>query len=237
MKTTKTGMSFVLYGDQWQAIEMLSMEERGMLFTALFEDVLGKDYETISANLPGEVKMALRFLKIQIDVDKKKYEEQKRLHRERQKRYRDRHETSRDVLPIIDVDEDVDVDDDVDVDVDVDEDVDVDDISSQAANKPIEEKKAAADAKAAWQQSFIEGYNDIVKDSNIPSLQVLTEARYRQVCPIFQKYGGPKVKKVLCMAAASDFLNGRGVKNRFQATFEWLFEEKNFVKVLEGYYH
>ena len=84
MKTTKTGMSFVLYGDQWQAIEMLSMEERGMLFTALFEDVLGKDYETISANLPGEVKMALRFLKIQIDVDKKKYEEQKRLHRERQ---------------------------------------------------------------------------------------------------------------------------------------------------------
>ena len=101
-KTTKSGMSFVLYGDQWQAIEMLSMEERGMLFTALFEDVLGKDYETISANLPGEVKMALRFLKIQIDVDKKKYEEQKRLHRERQKRYRDRHETSRDVLPIID---------------------------------------------------------------------------------------------------------------------------------------
>ena len=223
MKTTKTGMSFVLYGDQWQAIEMLSMEERGMLFTALFEDVLGKDYETISANLPGEVKMALRFLKIQIDVDKKKYEEQKRLHRERQKRYRDRHETSRDVLPIID--------DDVDVDVDVD------DISSQAANKPIEEKKAAADAKAAWQQSFIQSYNDIVKNCNIPPLQVLTEDRYRQIIQIFQNYGGTKVKKVLCMAAASDFLNGRGVKNRFQATFEWLFEEKNFVKVLEGYYH
>ena len=224
-KTTKTGMSFVLYGDQWQAIEMLSMEERGMLFTALFEDVLGKDYETISANLPGEVKMALRFLKIQIDVDKKKYEEQKRLHRERQKRYRDRHETSRDVLPIIDVDDDV------------DEDVHLDDISSQAANKPIEEKKAAADAKAAWQQSFIQSYNDIVKNCNIPPLQVLTDARYRQLYPIFQKYGGPKVKKVLRMAAASDFLNGRGVKNRFQATFEWLFEEKNFVKVLEGYYH
>ena len=234
-KTTKSGMSFVLYGDQWQAIEMLSMEERGMLFTALFEDVLGKDYETISANLPGEVKMALRFLKIQIDVDKKKYEEQKRLHRERQKRYRDRHETSRDVLPIIDVDDDVDVEDDVDVDVDVDD--DVDDISSQAANKPIEEKKAAADAKAAWQQSFIQSYNDIVKNCNIPPLQVLTEDRYRQIIQIFQKYGGTKVKKVLCMAAASDFLNGRGVKNRFQATFEWLFEEKNFVKVLEGYYH
>ena len=164
-KTSKSGVSFVLYGDQWQAIEMLGMEKRGMLFTALFENVLGKgDYESISKNLLGDVKMALGFLKIQIDIDKEKYEKQKRLHRERQKRYRDRHEMSRDVLPIIDVDDDV----------------DENEISSQAANKPIENKEAAAEASASWQQSLKEGYNDIVKNSNILTILFPTKKEPRQ---------------------------------------------------------
>ena len=219
-----TDPSFILYGSQWEAIEELNMEERGMLFTALFESVLGKN--EVSSDLPGNVKVALIFLKNQIRIDKEKYEKQKRLHRERQKRYRDRHDASQDVLPIIN--------DNVYDNDNVND--NENDISSQAANKPIEEKDAA-EGRAAWQQNFIDGYNDIVKNSNIPPLQVLTEDRYRQLYFIFKKYGGSTVSKVLHKAAASDFLNGRGVKNKFQATFEWLFEEKNFVRVLEGYYH
>jgi hypothetical protein len=37
-------------------------------------------------------------------------------------------------------------------------------------------------------------------------------------------------------AASSNFLNYGGTKHKFQATFDWLIEPENFLKVLEGTY-
>lgn len=61
--------SFVLYGDYSEHIELLNMEERGELFTAIFEYVnLGKTPE-----FNGMLKMAFSFIKSQLDRDKERY--------------------------------------------------------------------------------------------------------------------------------------------------------------------
>ena len=41
---------------------------------------------------------------------------------------------------------------------------------------------------------------------------------------------------VFKQAARSDFLNGRGRKNKFQATFDWLIKLENYIHVMEGNY-
>ena len=62
--------SFVLYSDYMEHIELLSMEQRGVLFTAIMQYSMG--YETVE--MDGMTKMAFSFIKAQIDRDKEKYD-------------------------------------------------------------------------------------------------------------------------------------------------------------------
>jgi len=62
--------SFVLYVKYLDNIEMLSMEQRGILITALMSYVADKDIP----NMDGVTAMAYSFIKSQIDRDFEKYE-------------------------------------------------------------------------------------------------------------------------------------------------------------------
>ena len=62
--------SFVLYSNYMEHIELLSMEQRGVLFTAIMQYSMG--YETVE--MDGMTKMAFSFIKAQIDRDKEKYD-------------------------------------------------------------------------------------------------------------------------------------------------------------------
>ena len=63
--------SFVLYVKYLENIEMLSMEQRGVLITALMSYVADKDIP----DMDGMTAMAYSFIKSQIDRDFEKYEE------------------------------------------------------------------------------------------------------------------------------------------------------------------
>lgn len=63
--------SFVLYVKYLDNIEMLSMEQRGILITALMSYVAGKDIP----DMDGMTAMAYSFIKSQVDRDFEKYEE------------------------------------------------------------------------------------------------------------------------------------------------------------------
>lgn len=63
--------SFVLYVKYLENIEMLSMEQRGILITALMSYVAGKDIP----DMDGMTAMAYSFIKSQVDRDFEKYEE------------------------------------------------------------------------------------------------------------------------------------------------------------------
>lgn len=66
--------AFILYTDYWEHIEMLSMEERGELFTAIFNYANDGNVP----ELPGAAKMAFSFIRKQLDRDISKWEEKRR---------------------------------------------------------------------------------------------------------------------------------------------------------------
>ena len=70
--------SFVLYTEYLQNIELLSMEQRGELFTAIMHYASGKEV----GDLDGMVKMAFSFIRSQMDRDNEKYQDKLEKRRE-----------------------------------------------------------------------------------------------------------------------------------------------------------
>lgn len=70
--------SFVLYVEYLQNIELLSMEQRGELFTAIMHYASGKEVE----DLDGMVMMAFSFIRSQMDRDNEKYQDKLEKRRE-----------------------------------------------------------------------------------------------------------------------------------------------------------
>lgn len=63
--------SFVLYTDYMTQLELLDMEQRGILITSLFLYQMGRD----PLDMDGMSAMAFAFIKAQIDRDNEKYEQ------------------------------------------------------------------------------------------------------------------------------------------------------------------
>jgi len=86
-------------------------------------------------------------------------------------------------------------------------------------------------------KEIIEIYNNICK--SLPQVQVLSESRKTLIRCRFNKYGIDKLKKVFEKAEASTFLTNKdGDSDRnWNATFDWLLNENNMIKVLEGNYN
>ena len=72
MKKTSTPKAFNIYFDTFEHIEMLTMEQRGELFTALYEYAINEKTTEFDN---GMVKMAFSFMKAQIARDFEKYRE------------------------------------------------------------------------------------------------------------------------------------------------------------------
>ena len=107
-------------------------------------------------------------------------------------------------------------------------------ISEPVANA---EEAAAADsfyekAEKEWMPWFnrlLDGY-----ESQIPRLRMMTKPRAERLRELLEKYGRDVVAETFRKAAGSQFLNGRGTKNKFIAKFDWIIDEKHFLDILEG---
>ena len=90
-------------------------------------------------------------------------------------------------------------------------------------------------------EKIIEIYHSTCLD--LPKVKILSEARKKKLKARWKS--NPKHqtlefwKNFFNFVAASDFLNNRNQKqdNHWKADFEWLINEANFIKVIEGKYH
>ena len=239
--------AFVLYPDQWPALSNLSAQKLGLLFEAIFRTLRGEQGATLK--LDGKVKLAYDFMMNQINLDAEKWEKAKEQHRVRQQRYRQKKNvTSRDVSPFKDKVEDKE-------EVEVEGKVEVEDKvegttsfvgsvenSGKAAigisDTANSQKEAAAGPKDLefFERVFKPYVNNIIRDSNIPPIRKITPERYEKILKLREQYTSDDIYRVFQIAARSDFLNERGRKHKFQATFDWLIEPENFLRVLEGTY-
>jgi hypothetical protein len=92
--------------------------------------------------------------------------------------------------------------------------------------KPSSEKKI--DFK-----KFTEAYNNLC--TQLPKATAVTETRKRSIKARLKEHGEEKIIQVFQMAANSEFLNGNNGHN-WKASFDWLMNPTNFVKVIEGNY-
>ena len=92
---------------------------------------------------------------------------------------------------------------------------------------PISPKRDMTDYNAV-----IEAYNDTCY--SLPSVKTLNDGRKRAIRKLYRNYSMEQINEVFLKAQCSDFLSGKSGK--WNATFDWLIKDSNFIKVLEGNY-
>ncbi len=98
--------------------------------------------------------------------------------------------------------------------------------------EPIKEQDKASE-RVLYQQ-IVDAYNTICV--SLPKVQRLSDKRKRTIeARIKAGYTPDDFEKLFEMAEASGFLKGQGDRG-WCANFDWLIEDKNIVKVLEGHY-
>lgn len=76
-------------------------------------------------------------------------------------------------------------------------------------------------------------YNEICV--SFPRLTVLSDKRKKAIKARLNTYSVEQIKEVFTKAEASDFLKGKNNRN-WQANFDWLINDANMAKVLDGNY-
>ena len=76
-------------------------------------------------------------------------------------------------------------------------------------------------------------YNEICV--SFPRLTVLSDRRKKAIKARLNTYSVEQIKEVFIKAEASDFLKGKNNRN-WQANFDWLINDTNMAKVLDGNY-
>lgn len=79
----------------------------------------------------------------------------------------------------------------------------------------------------------VERYNRICV--SLPKATALTDKRKKAINARLKQHSMVEIEEVFLLAESSDFL--KGVNGGWKATFDWLMNENNFVKVLEGNYN
>lgn len=97
----------------------------------------------------------------------------------------------------------------------------------------IIQEVAEADTKKTIDVTpVVERYNRICV--SLPKVTAITEKRKKLIKARLKQYSMVEIEEVFLLAERSDFL--KGAKGNWKANFDWLMNESNFVKVLEGNY-
>jgi hypothetical protein len=87
--------------------------------------------------------------------------------------------------------------------------------------------------------NMLTAFNEICV--SLPKAQKLTDARkkaIKAVIPLIDSRGDPveAFSEVFRAVEASNFLCGRNTNTSFRASFDWIMNKKNIVKIIEGNY-
>jgi hypothetical protein len=237
--------NFILYYSQWPALKELSAQELGVLLQAIFRTMGDESVDDILTSLDGKVRMAFQFLMVQIKYDNEKYQKKCELNRQKAlKRWGKDANDATAYLAMHNNNNKKDNNSNNNKDNNSNNNKDNNNNNSSIAaavgiSEPVAnaEEAAAADsfyekAEKEWMPWFnrlLDGY-----ESQIPRLRMMTKPRAERLRELLEKYGRDVVAETFRKAAGSQFLNGRGTKNKFIAKFDWIIDEKHFLDILEG---
>ena len=200
--------SFLIYKDIFDEVQLLTIEQRGLLFTALFEYAISRN-ELQTNDLA--LKIIFSTMRKAIDRDTKNYERKCQVNRDNRNKgstnVDDRQQSSTTAT-------------DKDMENDMESEPDNDFSPNGGASTSTD------------YQSIVNLFNSTCL--SLPKVQKLTDKRKKKIKVLLKSYSIDDIASAFTKAENSDFLKGN--INSFQATFDWLIESGNFIKVLEGNY-
>ena len=246
--------SFILYTAQYEALKELAIEQKGQLLDCLFQYAITGTMPAINSEA---VRVAMNFLRIQIDMDSRKYESVCEKRREainkrwqadkstkennsKQKNTKVKSSKQKNTSA---TDNDNENDND---NGNVETNVSFSSLHTQTdthAHEAGEEKKEKNN-NDPWQADneetafilIMQYFNKCVHlyHSDIKPVRALTEDRRQKLRVILSKYHSAALRAAVSNAMQSEFLNGRTKRRKAAADFDWIMEEKHFVQCIEN---
>ena len=242
--------SFILYAEQKKCVDYLTTEQKGLLLDALYRTVAGEDSEDIENELPIAVKMAYGFINSQVERDQAKYqktcESRSKAAKARWAKREENANASFAMLNNTDTETDTETESYTETksytkkeEINSSSSSSNNDSDAVAEKEEDEEEKNFSEIFKKAEDAWMPWFNSLLKmnGSAIPPLKMMTPKRAKKLCRLARKYGNEKAQEVFRRAAQTPFLNGKGKKSTFVASFDWLLEEKNFLNVYEGKFY
>ena len=232
--------AIVLYHEQLNLIRGYSFEQLGILLSALIRNADGEDAEAIERSLQEPVLTAYRFIALQIKIDDEKYQQLcERRRAAANKRWAKNDDDANAFFAMHNKNKNKNENKNENKNKNKNKNNNSSIAAAVGISEPVAnaEEAAAADsffekAEKEWMPWFnrlLDGY-----ESQIPRLRMMTKPRAERLRELLEKYGRDVVAETFRKAAGSQFLNGRGTKNKFIAKFDWIIDEKHFLDILEG---
>ena len=234
--------SFVLYNRYLSCVEPLTMEERGVLLTAILCYTSGEELPEMSR----VVETSFWFIKSQLDADAAKYEETcrkrsdagKKSAIQKQQKKEKRTSVSKSIqnkTNATDNDNDNVNDNEYDNDNDNVDDNEYDNDNDNVNDNEYEgDNENEGGNEIIRYQQIADMYNDTCV--SFPSLTKLSDRRKKAIRARFKSgYTLDDFQRLFEMAEESEFLKGSNGRN-WSATFDWLIQDGNMAKVLDGNY-
>ena len=244
--------AFVLYPNQWEPLSCLSDEQLGRLFRHIFTWLNNGslDLQKEEQLVESDILLAFRFMRMQINIDIKKYQQLCDKRKEAaNKRWENHSKNANAYFAMHKKENENEIENEKENEIENEKENEREVVGrinsssssstvSDAANGNEEEDEKDIFSKM-MKEKFLPWWNQLVKDydSNIKPLRMMTEKRIERLRQICDTYGKDILFEVCRKALASPFLNGKGKNANFIATFNWIIDEKNFLNVLEGNYY
>ena len=208
--------SFVIYESWAQMIEAMPEEQAGKLIKAICAGQLGNHYDTEDSMVDAMLAM----IRPQLDADQKKYEDKvARINKNANdigtisKRNRDDIDTKS-----------VRNRDDI---------VSVSESESVSVSDSVSNTGTPSESKRVNYQGIVDMYNDTCV--SLPRVTSLSEKRKAAIRARLRTHSMADIQEAFKKAEASDFLKGSNKRN-WSANFDWIMNDANMAKILDGNY-
>ena len=240
--------AFVLYPNQWEPLSCLSDEQLGRLFRHIFTWLNdgSLDLQKEEQLVESDILLAFRFMRMQINIDIKKYQQLCEKRKEAANKRWENHSKNANAYFALHKKEN---ENEIEKENESENENESSSCAAVVISEPVanaEEAAAAAaasfnmeEAKEYCLKNVLPWFNGILDnaDSKIPRIQDFNDQRTERYVAAHKKYGIKKIEKAFRNAARSPFLNGNGKRNTFVASFDWILDEEHFLKVCEGEYN
>lgn len=229
--------SFILYNDYHRHINRLSDEDAGRLFKAIFVYSMTGEVPPLS----DIADMAFSFIQAQLDRDREKFAEVCRRRSENVRKRWEREKSAADKACADDANDtnvykpiqnDSTCTDNDNETENENENVNENGNGNDNENDTVSHTPSLPDSKQAAKK-LLEAYRQLCPE--FTGVSSLTRKRICSVELLLNRYGADTIRSVLKKAHSSSFLRGKNPRG-WTATFDWIINEENFLKVRDGNY-